>query len=81
MIYGALEAGGTKMVCATGREDGSITERISIPTKDPEETLSEIVSFFEDKGITALGIGCFGPLDLDPLSPDYGSITTDTPYP
>ena len=80
MIYGALEAGGTKMVCATGREDGSILERVTIPTREPEETLTEIAAFFEDKDIAALGIGCFGPLDLDPLSPDFGTITT-TPKP
>lgn len=80
MIYGALEAGGTKMVCALGREDGSITERVTLPTKEPEETLTEIAAYFADKGIAALGIGSFGPLDLDPLSPDYGSITT-TPKP
>ena len=30
--FGALEAGGTKMVCAIGNEDGKIPERISLPT-------------------------------------------------
>ena len=32
MLFGALEAGGTKMVCAIGNELGEILERVSIPT-------------------------------------------------
>ena len=31
MYYGALEAGGTKMVCAIGDADKNIIDRISIP--------------------------------------------------
>lgn len=61
MIIGALEAGGTKMVCALGREDGSIIDQISIPTTTPEETIPKIIEYFKDKGIEALGIGAFGP--------------------
>ena len=37
--YGALEAGGTKMVCAIGDENGKILERVSIPTRAPGETM------------------------------------------
>ena len=49
MIIGALEAGGTKMVCALGREDGSIIDQISIPTTTPEETIPKIIEYFKDK--------------------------------
>ena len=56
MIIGALEAGGTKMVCALGKEDGSIIDQISIPTTTPEETIPKIIEYFKDKGIEALGI-------------------------
>ena len=80
MIFGALEAGGTKMVCATGREDGTITDQISIPTSDPEKTIPAIIEYFKDKNIAALGIASFGPIDLDKASPTYGHITT-TPKP
>lgn len=75
-LYGALEAGGTKMVCAVGDEHGNILERISLPTRTPEETMPEMLDFYRDKNLTALGIGCFGPVDLDPASPTYGSILT-----
>jgi fructokinase len=77
-IYGALEAGGTKMVCALGLADGTILEQTSIPTTTPEETVPLITAYFRDKGIAALGIGCFGPVDLDRTSDTWGMIL-DTP--
>ena len=76
MKFGALEAGGTKMVCAIGNENGEITERISIPTETPDKTLPAIPEFFKGKDIKALGIGCFGPIDVHRDSPTYGYITT-----
>ena len=75
-LYGALEAGGTKMVCAIGDENGNILERISIPTRTPAETMGPMIDFFRGKEIRALGIGCFGPVDLNKKSPTYGYITS-----
>lgn len=46
MLFGALEAGGTKMVCAIGNEKGEILERVSIPTETPEVTLPEAAGIF-----------------------------------
>ena len=76
MRLGALEAGGTKMVCAIGNENGEIFERISIPTETPEITLPKLIEYFKDKEIEALGIGCFGPIDVNRNSETYGYITT-----
>lgn len=76
MRIGALEAGGTKMVCAIGNEKGEIFEKISIPTKTPETTMPEMIQWFKAKKIEALGIGCFGPIDSDKDSPTYGYITS-----
>lgn len=76
MVLGALEAGGTKMVCAIGNEKGEILEQISIPTETPEITVPKLLSFFKGKEIEALGIGCFGPIDVDRTSETYGYITT-----
>ncbi|MBR3539028.1 MAG: ROK family protein [Eubacterium sp.] len=75
MLYGALEAGGTKMVCAIGDENGRILEQVSIPTVTPEETMPKVIAYFQDKEIRALGIASFGPVDLDRSSPTYGYIT------
>ena len=76
MRLGALEAGGTKMVCAVGDEKGNLSDRASFPTLTPQETMPGLIEYFRDKGIDALGIGSFGPLSLDPAAPDYGAITT-----
>ncbi len=80
MRIGGIEAGGTKMVCAIGDEKGELFERVTIPTRQPEETFEEMIRYFSDKQIEALGIGCFGPVDLNRSSATYGFITS-TPKP
>ncbi len=77
-IFGALEAGGTKMVCAFGDENGNILEQQSIPTTTPGETMPRVLDFFRKKEISAIGAGCFGPVDVRKNSPARGTIL-DTP--
>lgn len=74
MMYGALEAGGTKMVCAIGDETGKIYEQISIPTLKPEDTMPAIIEYFKGKDIKALGVAAFGPVDVNKESDTYGHI-------
>jgi len=81
MMYGALEAGGTKMICALGNENGRIFEQVSIPTTTPEETMPRILDFFKEREIRAIGIACFGPIDLNRNSSTYGYITTTPKIP
>jgi fructokinase len=78
-VYAAIEAGGTKFVCALGTAEGALLERVRIPTRDPDTTLAEARAFLraaaERHGAPrALGIGSFGPLELDPASPQYGRL-------
>lgn len=75
MLIGALEAGGTKMVCSIGNPQGGVLQRASFPTATPEVTIPQIVDFIGKFDIAALGIGSFGPLDLNKKSPTYGHIT------
>ena len=80
-LLGAVEAGGTKFRCAVVSPDLTIVESCHVPTTDPDTTLATVVEFFERSGpVSALGIASFGPVDLDPGSPGYGSIAT-TPKP
>lgn len=72
--FGALEAGGTKMVCAIGNEKGEILEQQSFPTKTPEETMPALIGFFKERQVCALGIGSFGPVDVVKTSTTYGCI-------
>ena len=85
-IYGGIEGGGTKFVCAVGTNPDNILDEIRFPTSDPETSISTAISFFrefeirEDVKLKAIGIACFGPLDPQPTSPTFGYVTT-TPKP
>ena len=83
-LYGAIEAGGTKFVCVVASGPGEVVDEIRYPTTTPDETLGRAIQFFKpfvDSGqIGAVGVGAFGPLDLDPDSSTYGYITA-TPKP
>ena len=72
--FGALETGGTKMVCAIGTAQGKILERTVVPSRGPEATVPKLLSFFQGRDLAAVGIACFGPVDLNRDSPDYGTI-------
>ena len=72
MRIGALEAGGTKMVCAVGDETGAVYARTQFPTAGPEETIGTMLEWFRKQKVEALGIGCFGPIDLRRTSETYG---------
>ena len=74
MLFGALEAGGTKMVCAIGDEYGQVLEQTSITTTTPDETMPKIFEFFDGKEIEAMGVACFGPVDVRKGSATYGNI-------
>ncbi|MEC0146503.1 ROK family protein [Paenibacillus alginolyticus] len=80
MRIGAIEAGGTKFVCGIGNESGTVEDQISFPTEHPEQTLKKVINYFADKNVGAIGIGSFGPINVDPNSPFYGYVTT-TPKP
>jgi fructokinase len=77
-LFGGMECGGTKFVCATGDESGQLLERTEFPVTGPAETLARALAFFQGqlKALTSIGIGSFGPVDLDPASPKFGYITS-----
>ena len=74
--YGAIEAGGTKFVCAVSDENLNVLKRVKIPTTVPAETMSEVFKFFEENPCDAIGIGSFGPIDVNRNSDTYRYITT-----
>ncbi len=76
MKIGALEAGGTKMVLGIFDGEGAELERLTLPTETPEITMPKMIDFFRAHEVNALGVGSFGPLDLNPASPTYGYITS-----
>lgn len=83
-LFGGIEAGGTKFVCAVGTGPDDLRAETRFPTTTPEETINQAIAFFRDhegaSGLQAIGIGSFGPVDLHGNSPTYGYITS-TPKP
>lgn len=80
LLYGGIEIGGTKVICMMGTDPEHILSETRIPTTSPGETLPQVITFFEPAAdqLEAVGIGSFGPLDLDPDSSSYGCITETT---
>ncbi|WP_239256184.1 ROK family protein [Listeria ilorinensis] len=78
MVFGAIEAGGTKFVAAIGDESGKIIKRATYKTTEPSETMHEVIGFFKPYAdeLEAIGIGSFGPIDIRKDSPTYGYITS-----
>jgi fructokinase len=80
-LYGGIEAGGTKWVCVVGTEPGALQAEITFPTTTPDATIRQAIAFFRAHGdLAAIGVGSFGPVDVQPTSPTWGYITT-TPKP
>ncbi len=79
-LYGGMEGGGTKFVCAVGTGPDKIVEEVRFPTTNPANTLQRAIEFFRRHKPAAIGLAMFGPLDLNPASPTYGYLT-DTPKP
>ena len=81
-LYGSLEAGGTKFVCAVGDEKFQVVEKTQFPTTTPYETIDRTIEFFKryEDQLAGIAIGSFGPIDVDPNSETYGFVTS-TPKP
>jgi fructokinase len=81
-LYGAIEAGGTKFVCCVGTGLDDIHSEVTLPTEEPDKTLELTVDYFKEyqekhgEKLAAMGIACFGPIDLRKGSNKYGYITT-----
>lgn len=82
--YAGVELGGTKCVCTLALSQEEIVEQATVPTTTPEATLAAIedklLEWHRREPIAGVGIGSFGPIDLDRSSSTYGCITT-TPKP
>src|ERR1700683_3065407 len=78
-IFGAVEAGGTKFVVAVGNERGDTLPQERFPPPDPGSTLATTADFLRRcrsfGSLAAIGVGSFGPVELDKSSPRYGFIT------
>ncbi|QNQ81143.1 ROK family protein [Lactobacillus sp. PV034] len=78
-FLGSIEAGGTKFILAVkDTETGEIVAKKRVPTTNAKETLQKSLDFFKEHPVDALGIGTFGPIDINQNSRTFGYIL-DTP--
>ena len=73
-MFGSIELGGTKIRCAVFADGTEILKEIRIETGDPNENVGEIIKFFKENKVASLGIGAFGPIDIDKNSKTYGYV-------
>ncbi|MEP6885883.1 MAG: ROK family protein [Gammaproteobacteria bacterium] len=79
LLFGAVEAGGTKFVVAVGDERGNILAQERFPTMDPATTLAAMRKILRERAGTgaafsAIGVASFGPVELNKSSDHYGFI-------
>jgi fructokinase len=83
-LYGGIEAGGTKFICAVGTNPADLHDLTRIATRSPETTIQQVIAYFKQQeqknNLLSIGIGSFGPLDINKSSSAYGHITS-TPKP
>jgi len=84
-VFGAIEAGGTKFVCAIGDAAGVLIEECRIDTRDPGTTLTQVIDYLRSAQarcgtLRAIGMGAFGPIDVRAHSAQYGCVLA-TPKP
>ncbi|MEI9926694.1 MAG: ROK family protein [Sphingomonas sp.] len=81
-VFAGVELGGTKCVCTLATGPDGVLAQATVPTTDPEETLSAIAAVLRrwraEREFAGLGIASFGPVDLNPDSPSFGYILTTT---
>ena len=76
-LFGGIEGGGTKFVCAVGSSPEDIRAEVRFATTEPAETIQKTVDFFRSQiellgPLAGLGLACFGPVDLRTDSPTFG---------
>lgn len=76
VYYGSIEAGGTKFVLAIADEHFNIIKKCKFATTTPQETISKTIKYFKENRVSAIGLGSFGPIDLNLSSETYGYITS-----
>jgi len=82
-LFAAIEGGGTKFVVSVGRGLGQEHVRTRIATTTPDETIDAILAFLAPHRaqLIAVGVGMFGPLELNAQAGNAYGGTLATPKP
>lgn len=80
--FAGVETGGTNIKCIIASDPAHVISEMVLPTLDPDSSTKKVIQFFKDGEerygipITSMGVGAFGPLDLNPSRASYGSVTS-----
>lgn len=79
-LVAGIDGGGTTFKCALADANAAIVASARIPVSTPPETVAGCVALLRNEAsriglpIRGLGLACFGPLNLDPSSKDFGAL-------
>ena len=79
MTLAAIELGGSKIIVTAGDAKGNAKPPARILTESPDISMPAVIAALrglqpQGEPFTAIGVGSFGPLQLDKSAPDYGCI-------
>lgn len=77
-IYAGIEAGGSWFRWVIGSDPQDILFQGQVSTTTPAETMGQVATSLQKRleilHVESVGLASFGPLDINPLSADYGHI-------
>ena len=79
-VFFAVETGGTKIVWRIEDAAGDVLDEGRFATGRPEAAVEALVAAVGDRAVAGFGLASFGPLVVDPASPDRGLMLA-TPKP
>lgn len=81
-LVGGIETGGTKILARICSLDGDTVAERRWETGSADEAASDLLQFLTglpaDSELKAVGMAAFGPLIVDPASPDFGAMLATT---
>jgi len=78
-LFGAVELGGTKIVCAIGTGPDDVREIVRLSTRDPAASLADVTSWLvagaqRHGPLDAVGVAAFGPVETRRDRPAFGRL-------
>lgn len=81
-LVAGVETGGTKLLARICTLDGQPVAERRWQTGSADQAMSDLLPFLTDlptgSSLAAIGLAAFGPLIVDPASPDYGLMLATT---
>ncbi|WP_395943217.1 ROK family protein [Brevundimonas sp.] len=77
-VFFAVETGGTKIVWRIEDSAGVVLDEGRFATGRPETAVETLIAAVDGRPVAGLGLASFGPLMVDPASPERGAMLATT---